>query len=187
MSVISPTSLKSGDRILIDREVYTVVEAAMKSTAQRRGIVATRVRHIVTGKVLEKAFRSTDTVELADAEYRDMQFLYKENEAFVFMDNTNYEQHNVSQDLLGFGANFLKDGTTVKTTLFEGSVIGIELPLKMDFEVMETHDTVRGNTASNVLKDARIETGAIVKVPLFVKVGDRVRLNTTTGEYVERA
>ena len=121
-----------------------------------------------------------------DAEFRDMQYLYKEKDDFVFMDNDSYEQYNVLEGVVDLASHFLTEGTTVKATLFKGSVIGIELPLKMDFEIMDTQDAVKGNTATNVMKDAKIETGYTVKVPLFIKTGDRVRVKTTTSEYVER-
>jgi len=186
MSSISSTMLRNGNRILIDGEVYVVIESSKTALGRGRGRVSTKLRHIVSGKVLERTFRSTEEVELADAEFRDMQYLYREKDFFVFMDNETYDQQNVPTEVVSFAANFLTEGTTVKATIFKGTIIGIELPLKMDFAIIETHDVVKGNTATNVMKDAKIETGFSVKVPLFIKTGDRVRFNTQTGEYVER-
>jgi len=186
MSVISPTMLRNGYRILIDGEVYVVVDFSKIAMGRGRGRVSTKLRHIVSGKVIERTFRSTDEVEMAEAEYRNMQFLYKESDACIFMDSETYEQVSVANEKVDFASNFMKEGVVVRAVVFEGDVIGIELPTKMDFKVVETHDTVKGNTATNVMKDAVIETGYIAKVPLFVKIGDVVRINTETGEYVER-
>ncbi|HPB30982.1 MAG TPA: elongation factor P [Candidatus Sumerlaeota bacterium] len=187
MAGISPTMLKNGQRVLLEGEVYVVVESQQVAMGRGRGRVTVRLKHIVNGKVLERTYRSTDSVELADAEFRDMQFLYKENDAFVFMDTDSYDQFSVQADIVGEAADFLLDGTMVKTTFFQGEIIGIEIPLKMEFVIVETYDTVKGNTASNVTKDAKIETGYTVKVPLFIKNGERIRVNTLTGEYIERA
>ena len=186
MSVISPTMLRNGYRVLIDGEVYVVVDFSKLAMGRGRGRVSTKLRHIVSGKVIERTFRSTEQVEVAEAEYRNMQFLYKESDACIFMDNENYEQVSVPAEKVDFASNFMKEGTVVKAVVFEGEIIGTELPTKMDFKVVETRDTVKGNTASNVMKDAVIETGYIAKVPLFVKIGDVIRINTETGEYVER-
>jgi len=186
MSVISPTMLRNGYRVLIDGEVYVVVDFSKIAMGRGRGRVSTKLRHIVSGKVIERTFRSTDEVEMAEAEYRNMQFLYKESDACIFMDSETYEQVSVANEKVDFASNFMKEGVVVRAVVFEGDVIGIELPTKMDFKVVETHDTVKGNTATNVMKDAVIETGYIAKVPLFVKIGDVVRINTETGEYVER-
>ncbi|MBN1902532.1 elongation factor P [Candidatus Sumerlaeota bacterium] len=187
MGEMSPTMLKGGNRVLIDGEVYIVIEVSMQAMGRGRGRVIVRMRHLVSGRVIERTFRSTEGVELADAEFRDMQYLYRENEDYILMDNQTYEQHSISEDVVGNAAHFLREGTTVKATLFEGKVIGVELPLKMDFEVINTYDVVKGDTATNVTKDATIDTGHVVKVPLFIKQGDRIRVNTTTNEYVERA
>jgi len=187
MSSISPTMLKNGSRILFEGEVYVVVESSQQAMGRGRGRVTARLRGLMSGKTIERTFRSNESVEIADAEFRDMQYLYREKEDFIFMDNETYDQHRAPRDVVDFAANFLLEGTIVKTTLFEGRIIGIEAPLKMDFEVTNTHDAVKGNTATNVTKDATIETGFVVKVPLFIKTGDKIRVNTLTGEYVERA
>ena len=186
MSMISPTMLRNGYRILIDGEVWVVVEFSKMAMGRGRGRVSLKLKHIVSGKVVERTFRSTEQVEIADAEYRNYQYLYKETDSFVFMDNETYDQANILAETVGDSADFLKEGTVVRACVLDGEVIGIELPLKMDFEVIETHDAVKGNTASNVMKDAIVDSGATVKVPLFVKNGDRIRVNTETGEYVER-
>ena len=187
MSMISPTMLRNGYRILLDGEVWVVVEFSKMAMGRGRGRVSTKLKHIVSGKVTEKTFRSTEQVEMADAEYRNYQYLYKEIDSYVFMDSETYDQASLLAETVGDAADFLKEGVTVRACVLDGEVIGIELPLKMDFDVIETHDAVKGNTATNVMKDAIIDSGATVKVPLFVKNGDRIRINTETGEYVERA
>ena len=186
MSSISPTMLKNGDRLLINDEVYVVVDASQQAMGRGRGRVTTKLRHIVSGKTLEKTYRSNEQVEIADAEFRDMQYLYFDGDSYVFMDNDSYEQKNAPAEVVGDDANFLKENTIVKAIIFKGNIIAIELPPKMDFVVQNTVDAVKGNTATNVTKDAKIDTGHTVKVPLFIKEGDKVRINTTTGEYVER-
>jgi elongation factor P len=178
--------LKNGNRIVIEGEVYIVLESSQQAMGRGRGRVSVKMRHITTGKVLERTFRSNEEVELADAEFRDMQYIYRDKDSFVFMDNESYDQKHVHESVVDFAANLLTEGTIVKATILKGDVIGIELPIKMDFEVIETHEAVKGNTATNVMKDAKIETGYTIKVPLFIKTGDRVRINTATGEYVER-
>lgn len=186
MAYISPTALKNGQRILIDGEPYTVVESAQSAMGRGRGRVVAKLKHIVNGNTLERTFRSTDNIELADAEFRDAQYLYRENDFYIFMDTESYEQYRAPEDVVGDAAHFLKEGITVTVTIFEGQMIDLELPLKMDFEVVSTIDAVKGNTATNVTKEAEIDTGYVVKVPLFIKEGDRVRINTQTEEYVER-
>ncbi len=127
-------------------------------------------------------------METADVVTRGMQVLYKQGEDYVFMDLESFEQHTVPGDLLGFAANFLVESAEAQVTLYEGRAIGVQLPQKMVFEVVETIDNpAMGNTATNVTKDATIETGYVVQVPPFIKKGEKIRLLTESGSYLERA
>jgi len=187
MGMIEPTRLRNGSRILIDGDVYIVTDFTHITPGNWRGMVRTRMKSLSSGKVIERTFRTNDMLEEAEVDFAPMQFLYRDDSGFHFLNLNNYEQHTVPEDEVGFAANFLVETAEVTVAIFNNRAIGIELPKKLDFEVVETADAVRGNTATNVTKDAKISTGFIVKVPLFVKRGEKIRVNTETGEYVERA
>lgn len=187
MGMIEPTRLRNGSRIVIDGDVYAVNEFSHLTPGNWRGMVKTKLKNLRTGKVIERTYRTNDMVEEAEVEFTTMQFLYKSPDGFHFLNLKNYEEYSMTEDEVGFAANFLIEQTEITVSIFNGRPIGIDLPKKMDFEVIETQEAVRGNTAQNVTKDAKISTGYIVKVPLFVKLGEIIRVSTETGEYVERA
>ena len=141
-----------------------------------------------TGKVIDHTVRAGSKMERADVSTKPMQFLYQQGPDFVFMDLDSYDQIPISGELLGFGSKFLVESAEVQVTLFEGRPIGIQLPQKLEFEVAETiDDAAKGNTATSATKEATLETGWVLQVPLFVKTGDRVRVSTEDGSYLERA
>ena len=147
-----------------------------------------KLKGIVTGKVIDHTVRAGTKMESADVTTQPMQYLYQQGEDFIFMDLDSYDQIPVSAELIGFGSNFLMESTEVQVTMFEESAIGVQLPQKMEFEITETIDDAdRGNTATNATKEATLQTGLLVMVPLFVKTGDRVRVSTEDGSYLERA
>jgi len=135
---------------------------------------------------MEKNFRANDSVEQAELDLRDMQCLYGEGDMFVFMDNTTFDQLEISAEQLGGDAGFLKEGTTVTVALHKGRAIGVDLPPKVDLRVVETTPAVRGDTVQNVTKAAKLETGLVVQVPLFVNQDEVIRVSTRDGSYVER-
>ncbi len=188
MGAIDANACRAGTKLLLNGDLYTVVERAHHKPGKGGAFVKFKLKGIVTGKVIEHTVRAGARMESADVTTRPMQYLYKEGDDYVFMDLETYDQHSISNDVLGFAANFLAENAEAQVTMYEGSAIGVQLPQKMEFEVIETiDDAAVGNTATNVTKDAIIDTGLKIQVPNFVKTGNRVRILTEDGSYVERA
>lgn len=188
MGSIDANACRPGTKLLHNGELYAVVERAHHKPGKGGAFVRFKLKGIVTGKVIDHTVRAGTMMEVADVVTRAMQYLYRDGESYVFMDLESYDQHAIPGEVLGFAANFLAENAEAQVTLYEGSAIGVQLPQKMEFEVVETiDDPARGNTATNVTKDATIETGLAIQVPNFVKTGDRVRVLTEDGSYVERA
>lgn len=146
-----------------------------------------KLKNVKTGATLDKTFLAGESFELVQVARQKVQYLYKDDSAAFFMDESTYEQFEVPLDIIEGSVDYLLDGATVDGVFFEGSMISIELPPKMVFEVKETSPGVKGDTVSGGKKPATLETGLVVQVPLFINEGDKVRVNTDTGEYVERA
>ena len=144
-------------------------------------------KNIITGAVLEKSFRPTEKFPTARIERVDMQYLYSDGDLYYFMDNETYEQTPINSSVLGDNFKFVKENMECKVLSYKGSVFGLECPNFMDLEVTETEPGLAGNTATNTLKPATVETGAEVKVPLFINIGDKITIDTRTGEYLSRA
>jgi elongation factor P len=173
---------------MVDGDLYTVLERAHHKPGKGGAFVRFKLKGIVTGKVIDHTVRAGSKMETADVQVQAMQFLYRQGEDFIFMDLETYDQHPIGGELLGYASNFLKENAEGEVTTFEGKAIGVQLPQKMVFEVVETIDNPNlGNTATNVSKDATIETGLKVQVPPFIKTGERIRISTEDGSYVERA
>jgi len=188
MGNIDANACRAGTKLLYKDELYTVVARAHHKPGKGGAFVKLKLKGIVTGKVIDHTVRAGATMESADVVTRPMQYLYKDGESYVFMDAETYDQHAISDGVLGFAANFLAENAEAQVTMYEGQAIGVQLPQKMEFEIIETiDDAARGNTATNVTKDATLETGLKVQVPNFVKTGDRVRVLTEDGSYLERA
>lgn len=150
--------------------------------------VKVKAKNLLTGQVLEKSYLASSKVDDADIRRKNAQYLYKENNSFVFMDPDTYEQIYIQKDVVGEdSARFLTEGLTVQVMYFEDTAVTIDLPITMSFEVTYTEPGFRGNTVSNVYKDATLDNGAVVKVPSFVKIGDRVKIDTRSGEYMSKA
>lgn len=180
-------AIRANMKLLVDGEVWTVLSAEHYKRENRRAIIRTKLKSVSTGRVIEKNFRANDSVEQADLELRDMQFLYREGDQFVFMDTTTYDQMQIASDMLGEKTGFLKEGMTVTVALHDGRAIDVELPPKVDLRVVETSPAVRGDTVQNATKAAKLETGLVVQVPLFINQDEVVRISTRDGSYVERA
>jgi len=148
--------------------------------------VNVKIKSLVDGKVLSKTFHGNDTVDSADVSNRPMQYLYKDASKFYFMDPESYEQYELDAEAMEDQAGFMKDGDTVAAQFFDGQVINIELPKNLPLKVTYTENAVKGDTSSAITKDAKLETGITVKVPAFVKTGDLISVDTTTGAYRER-
>lgn len=188
MGSIDANACRSGTKLLHNGELYTVVERAHHKPGKGGAFVKLKLKGIISGKVIDHTVRAGARMESADVMTRPMQYLYKEADSYIFMDSETYDQHSISDEVLGFASNFLAENAEAQVTMYEGNAIGVQLPQKMEFEIIETiDDPARGNTATNVTKDATIETGLQVQVPNFVKTGDRIRVLTENGTYLERA
>ena len=184
---IDANDCRPGTKLLHGGDLYTVLERAHHKPGKGGALVRFKLKGIVSGKVIDHTVRAGSKMELADVSTKAMQFLYKDGEHFIFMDLQTYEQLSIRSDLIGFSANFLAESAEAQVTLYEGTVVGVQLPQKMVFKVVETiDDAVKGNTATNATKEATLETGFKIQVPLFVKTGDRIRVATGDGSYLER-
>lgn len=177
---------KTGLTILIDADVYVVIEFQHVKPGKGAGFVRTRVKNLRTGNVLERTFRGDEKIEEAFLDQRKMQYMYKSGDMYNFMDKENYEQVEISADHLGDDAKFLKDNLDIIVYYYKGEPITIELPMFINFEIKSTEPGIKGDTAKGGTKPAELETGVIVQVPLFVEVGDVIKVDTRTGSYVER-
>ena len=183
---MNATDLKKG-RIFQEKGVpFKVEKYEHIKVARGSANVKVKARNLINGNVIQKGYLSTDKVEDADVITKTAQFLYKSGNNYVFMDPTNYEQVSIPRKVIGEGAKFIGKSLEVRVLYFEGSPISVELPKTVVFEVEYTEPAQRGNTVSNAFKDAKLVNGTIVKVPMFIKIGDKVKINTDSGEYVSR-
>lgn len=170
----------------LEGTLFTVLAFQHVKPGKGQAFVRTKLRNVKTGAVLERTFRADERVGLAVLERREMQYLYREGDAFVFMDSETYEQHQVAAEVVGDTARYLAEGATAVVPIYEGNPIAVELPAAVVLTVTHTAPGVRGDRVSGAMKPATLETGFQVQVPLFVEEGDRVRVDTRTGEYLTR-
>lgn len=182
----SLTDIKKGLIIKYNNAPFIVMDAKFLRMQQRKPVMQTKLKNIKTAQVVEYSFKQGESVEVADVSRSKANFLYKEKEKFCFMEQENYEQYYLSQDIIGESFKFLKDSQEVNLVFYEGDVIGVELPPKVDLKVISAPPGVKGDTATGATKQITLETSAVVNAPLFVHEGDTVKINTDTGEYVER-
>ena len=185
-SVISSNDFRPGVVIQIDGELYAVVDTHHSRHAQRQAFVRAKLRNLRTGAVLERNFASDDRVVQVSLDRKPMQYLYRQGDEYIVMDHETFDQLSLAADLLGDGAGYLQENTDVTVVFYEGRPIAVELPNAVELAVVETAPGVRGDTVSGGSKPARLQTGVIVQVPLFVSPGDRIRVDTRTGAYLER-
>lgn len=183
---ISTNDLKNGMALNLPEGLMTVVEFQHVKPGKGGAFVRTKLKNYRTGAVLEKTFRADEKVEKATIDKREMAFLYREGSAYVFMDNTNYEQIQVETAKLGDSINYLKEGDTVTLPLYEGEVLGVDLPAAVELAVAETEPGIQGDRVSGARKPATMETGLTLQVPLFVNPGEILKIDTRTGEYITR-
>ncbi len=181
-----PTDLKKGTVCQIDGQPYRVIEYGQKVMGRGGSIVNVKLKNLITGAVIPKTFKGQDKIEPAEVSNRTVQYLYNDGETYFFMDPESFEQFELSADLVDEASGFLKEGENLTLQFFGDRVINVELPKNIYLEVTYAEDVVKGDTTSSVLKDATLETGVTVKVPAFIKVGDIISVDTTTGEYRER-
>lgn len=182
----SLTDIKKGLIIKYNGDPYVVMDAKFLRMQQRKPVMQTKLKNIKTGQVVEYSFKQGESAEEADVTRRKADFLYKEKENYCFMEQENYEQYYLSAEMVGEGAKFLKDGQSVNLVFYEDAVIGVELPPKVVLKVVSAPPGVKGNTATGGYKAVTLETGTVINAPLFLEEGSLVRVNTETGEYVER-
>ena len=177
---------RNGVTFEMDGQVQQVIEFQHVKPGKGAAFVRVKMKNVVTGAVTETSFNPTAKFEEAFVERREMQYLYNEGDLYYFMDNESYEQIPISKDTLGDDFRFVKENENVKVLSYKGSVFAVEPPLFVELEITETEPGVKGNTATNVLKPATVETGAVVKVPIFIEQGERIQIDTRTGEYLSR-
>ena len=180
------TDLKKGTLVQIDGKPYRVVEYNQKVMGRGGSIVNVRIKNLIDGSVIPKTFKGSEKLEPAQVENRSVQYLYNDGSTYFFMDGNTFEQFELPADMVEDAAPYLKEGNEVNLQFFEGKVINVELPNNLYLEVTYTENVVKGDTTSSVLKDATLETGLVIKVPAFIKVGDVVKVDTRTADYLER-
>ena len=187
--MISTSDFKKGIQILVDGQPVTVVDYSVQSPSARGAatLYRTKVRNILTGAVLEKTFKAGDKFDEPDVESRQAQFLYEAGGEYNFLDQESFDQFALSAEALGDAIGYLVENTVVTAVVYNGAVVSVSLPQFVEFDVVEVESAARGDTAAGkVLKDAKISTGATVRVPLYLDSGERILVDTTTGEFVKR-
>jgi len=183
---LSVSDMRRGMVILYDGELYEIVEYEHSKRGRGGAIARTRLRHLKTGRVTSTTFKGAEDTESVFLESRQLQYLYKDGEAYVFMDSERFDQFPLSDGILGDQGEYIVEGITVIGYYYDGDLVKVELPNFVELKVVQTEPGVRGDTVSNVEKPATLESGAVIQVPLFVKQGDLLKVDTRSGKYVER-
>ncbi|MEA2030582.1 MAG: elongation factor P [candidate division Zixibacteria bacterium] len=185
--MFSPSDFRKGLRIIVDDQPYYVVGYQHFKMGRGKANVRTKLKHIKTGAVIEKVFGSNDSFKAPDMEERKMQYLYENVGEYTFMDSETFDQISIPVDNLGDTRWYLLENSDYKVLFLDGEALSIDLPASVILEVVKTEPAVRGDTVSNITKPAKLQTGLEVKVPPFVKEGNKIKVDTRTGEYIERA
>lgn len=185
--MVSTNNLKNGMTLKLDGKLWQVVDWNHHKPGKGGAMVRTKLRDVEQGKVVEKTFRAGEDVEQAIVERKTLQYLYQEGEDYVFMNTETYEQRPVSPEALGDAAKWIMEGDSVEVQEYEGRILGADVPASVDLEITYTEPGLAGNTATNTFKTATLETGVEVQVPLFIEQGEKVKVDTRTGEYISRA
>jgi elongation factor P len=184
--MIDVNELRKGVTFELDGGLYKVLDYSHNKTGRGNASIKVKARNLVTGANIDKTFQSGDRVQDARLDFHNVQYLYSDGDFYYFMDNETFEQPGIKADILGESALYLKPSMEVKLTFYKGEPLDVDLPTSVDLEVVEAEVAVRGDTATGVTKKVKTETGLEVNCPQFVKVGDVVRVDTRTGEYVTR-
>jgi len=187
MAAISSNDLKNGITLSVEGGLFTIVEFQHVKPGKGGAFVRTKLRNARTGAVIERTYRSDERLEQAIIDKRDMQYLYRDGEDYIFMDNVTYDQVPVSSKNLGSAANFLKETGTAMLILHNDEIIGVEMPPSVELRIAETEPGIQGDRVSGARKPATLETGLVVQVPLFVGPDEMIKVDTRTGEYMTRA
>jgi len=187
MSSYTTSEIRSGMKVILEGDPYAIVDNEFVKPGKGQAFNRIKVRNLKTGRTIERTFKSGDSLEAADVMEVDMQYLYNDGQFWHFMVPDNFEQHQADQAVVGEGSIWLKDGMTCIVTLWNGAPLVVTPPAHVELKVVETDPGVRGDTATGGQKPAKLETGATVRVPLFINEGEVVRVDTRTGEYLSRA
>ncbi len=186
-NMISVNDLKTGLTLQLDNGLWSVVEFLHVKPGKGAAFVRSKLKNVETGQVVEKTFRAGEKVAKAMLDRREMQYLYKEGKEYVMMDNETYEQLQLTEEQIGDGIKYLKENMIVQVLMHDSRIIGVDLPAHVILEVTDTPPSEKGNTAQGGTKPATLETGAVVNVPFFISNGDKIRVDTRTNEYLDRA
>ncbi|MCH1513357.1 MAG: elongation factor P [Acidimicrobiales bacterium] len=187
MTSVSTNDLKNGWTLVLDRNLMQVIEFQHVKPGKGPAFVRSKLKNVRTGSVVEKTFRAGESVERASIDKRDMQYLYRDSGDFVFMDNETYEQINVSPNTLGEASNFLVEGSTAILLMYGSEIVSTELSASVELVIAETEPGIQGDRVSGATKPATLETGLTVQVPLFLEIGELIKVDTRTGNYISRA
>ena len=184
---VNINDIKNGMTLILDGKLVMVIEFQHVKPGKGPAFVRIKYRDLRTGSTIEDTFNTNLKLEKAHVDKLHMQYLYKQGNDYVFMNTNDYSQMEVSESIIGDNAKFLKEGLEIEIPMYEGDILGINLPEKVEYQVIETTDAVKGNTTNNAQKDATIETGYTVKVPLFINQGEKIIISTADGKYAGRA
>ena len=184
---VSTNDLKNGMSLDLPEGLFSVVEFQHVKPGKGGAFVRTKLKNVRSGAVIERTYRADEKLEQAIIDKRDMQFLYRDGADFVFMDTTSYEQMTASPASLGDAPNYLKEGDAANLQMYNGEIVGVDLPAAVELTVTETEPGIQGDRVSGARKPATLQTGLVVQVPLFVNVGDVLKVDTRSGEYLTRA
>lgn len=185
--MIGITDIRMGLKIDLEGNLYVITSFQHVSPGNKRAFVRAKIKNMKTGQVLEKTFRDGDPIRKPDFEECEMQYLYKDESGYHFMDNSTYDQTFLTEEQVGDQAKLLQENANVMVLRHNGEVIDVSLPMFVTLEITETEPGFKGDTASSTNKPAKVETGAAVQVPIFINIGDKIKIDTRTGEYIERA
>ncbi len=185
--MLSTSDFRKGMKLAIEGELYIIVDFQHARTAQRRANVWTKLKNLRSGQVIERSYSAGESFDEPDFNERPMQYLYSDGEMFHFMDSKTYEQTALTMDQIGQAKGYLQENVDYKILFFEGNPISINMPAAVVLKVVEAEPGVKGDSVSNLTKNAVVETGLQVKVPLFIKVGEKIKIDTSNGKYLERA
>ena len=184
--MITAGDFRNGVTFELEGNVFKIIEFQHVKPGKGSAFVRTKLRNVITGATVDRTFNPTDKMELARIERREMQYLYNDGESDIFMDMESYDQLPILPDVLGDSLKFVKENDVVQVLSYKGKIFGVEPPTFVELEVVKADPGVKVDTATNVTKNATLETGAEVKVPLFINEGEKIRVDTRTGEYLER-
>lgn len=185
--MITAGDFRNGVTFEMDGQVVSIIEFQHVKPGKGAAFVRTKIRNVITGAVVERTFNPNDKYPTAFIERKDMEYLYNDGDLYYFMDNETYEQLPINASVLGDNFKFVKENMVCKIMSYKGNVFGVEPPTFVELEITKTEPGVKGDTATNVTKPATLETGAEIKVPIFINEGDKIQIDTRTGEYMSRA